>query len=232
MARFESLYKDIYNNIDLRSLDLNDTVIYANYFDIVNDAKINNFKFFLYMANQIGCKPISDINLETVNKKNTIVYHNTTIPGYENINEYLKDLTPVEEIQEYVKQFIEENNINLKIYGVHARATDFVNSSFDVYKQTVDRIVFNDKFSKIYFCSDSPEWETTIQNLYPDNIIIRKKEDNVKKMSINDSWINNAYTSETAVIEGLKDIMILSKTNFVYYDPNSTFAILAKRLQS
>lgn len=233
MARFEAVYKNTYLTADLLNLDLNETCVYANYFDVVNDSQINNVNELLTIVNKIGCIPVSHINQNNIPAKNNIIiYHNTVLPGYEDVSSYLKSLEPTDDISNYVSNFVKANDINKSVYGIHARSTDFVNSSFDNYQKVVDKITIDDKLCKIYFCSDSPEWEQHIKKLYPNNIIIRQKEDIVKKMSLNDSWINNAYTSEAAVIEGLKDILILSKTNFVYYDANSTFAILVKKIQS
>jgi hypothetical protein len=233
MAKFESLFE---NNIkqtsflELEFLDLNDTVIYANYFDIVNDAQINNIQTFLKIADFIGCLPINQLNLNE-QKRNIIIYHNTFLPLYENINSLLKELKIKDSIIHYVNEFISSNAIDTNVYGIHARSTDFVGSSLDIYKNKIEEILNADNNSKIYFCSDNPEWEEIVKKLYQNNIIIRTKEDNVHKINKNYSWINNAFTSELAVVEGLKDILILSKTNITFYNPNSTFALLAKRLQ-
>ena len=84
---------------------------------------------------------------------------------------------------------------------------------------------------KILFCSDNVEWEQEIKNYFPEKIIIRQKIDHVKKFDNNLGWVNNVFTSEESTIEGLIDIYLLSKTNFLHYNPDSTFAKLSKYLQ-
>ena len=75
------------------------------------------------------------------------------------------------------------------------------------------------------------EWEKYVKQTFPDNIIVREKNSFVEKYDINKGWINNVLTTEESVVEGLIDIYLLSKTNFLHYNSESTFAKIVKLIK-
>ena len=155
---------------------------------------------------------------------------NTIFLELNNISSKLKSLIPTNYINDRVENLSEQFNLNKDVLGIHARATDFIGETLDKYEIAINSIINNNPSQKILFCSDSLEWETNIVNKYPNNIIVRLKKDYITKINEGTGWINNAHTSEDSVIEGLIDIYLLSKTNFIMYNPNSTFAKIVNYL--
>jgi hypothetical protein len=231
MGKFKNLFSNPIQEIDIEQLDPSEVTIYSDPSYIVHDANLNNLFGLVNLYNKIGCSPIEQIENIDTSKKYVIVYNNTILPKYEDISNFIKSLNPIQELNNLIKNFIEINQINKSVFGIHARSTDFTNSSIEPYKQFVDSLLVNVSNAKVLFCSDDPEWEAQMYYQYPNNIIIREKKDNVKKFDTNNGWTNNAHTSEVAVQEAIVDMYLLSKTNFMVYNKDSTFAHLVSYLK-
>lgn len=231
MGKFKNLFCNQITEIDITTLNPNDVVIYSDPSYITHDANLNNFFGLLNLYNVVGCLSIDQINNIDESKSYAIVYNNTTIPKYENISEFIKSLTPIDCLMDVINNFIDKNNIDKSVFGIHARSTDFTNTNIKPYDQYVETLVSNNKNIKILFCSDNPDWEGHMYYKYPNNIIIREKKDIVKKLNVDAGWTNNAHTSETAVQEAIIDLYLLSKTNFVVYNNDSTFAHMVNYLK-
>jgi len=62
--------------------------------------------------------------------------------------------------------------------------------------------------------------------------LIREVKDNVYKANNDMPYNNNVMTPLEAVIDGYVDIVLLSKTNFKYFNAHSTFGSLVNILQN
>jgi hypothetical protein len=227
MGQFKNLFLNDIQEIDISVLNPNDCVIYSKPEYVYHDATLNGINHLLNMYNLIGCRPLDEISTNiNHSKKFIIVYNNTFLSGFEDVSNFLKELNPIKNLKNIIDAFATKNKITKETIGVHARSTDFLNSSIEPYLNQVNNFVSSNKHIKILFCSDNPEWEAEMYLKYPNNIIIREKKDNVTKQNKNSSWANNALTSEVAVQEAIIDIFLLAKTNFLIYNKDSTFGKL------
>jgi hypothetical protein len=232
MGQFKNLFSNDIKEIDISLLNPDDCVIYSTPKFIHHDSNLNNLNSLLNLYNKIGCISLQEVSTNIDHsKKFIIVYNNTLLSGFEDVSKFLKELVPVKTLKKTIDKFSEQHNISKNVLGIHARSTDFLNSSIEPYLNKVNNFIGSNQHVKILFCSDNPEWEAQLYLKYPDNIIIREKKDNVRKQNENSSWINNALTSELAVQEAVIDIFLLAKTNFVMYNKDSTFAHLVNFLK-
>ena len=234
MGRFENLFLNDINQFKVKNLDPLNTVIYTNPGYIVHDASLNNNKDLLELSYLCQVKSLDRLNeISNEEKKYIVIYNNTSfLESTNSISKQLKSLKVTDNIKNKINDFVEEYKIDRTVTGIHARGTDFINENLSDYIQIIKNILLNNPECKIFFCSDNVEWETHIKNKFPENIIIRQKKDYVKKSNDNLGWVNNVYTSEESTIEGLIDIYLLSKTNFLFYNHASTFAQLSIHLQN
>jgi hypothetical protein len=233
MGQFKNLFSNEITEIKINNLNPSETVIYTNKDFITHDASLNNNNDLLNLSYLCEVKDLNRLNeIYSEDKKYILIYHNTSFLEINSISKQLKSLKVTDYIKNKIDDFVEMYKIDKTVIGVHARGTDFIHENISNYIQIIKNILLNNPKSKILFCSDSVEWESYIKNQFPENIIIRQKKDSVKKLNDNLGWINNVYTSEESTIEGLIDIYLLSKTNFLYYNPESTFAKLSIFLQN
>lgn len=234
MATFKDIFDDEIEVINKEQLLLyNDVKVYGDYFDINYDGDLYHDYSLRSVVTKFMTLPVSLLKKDD-NQENVIIYHNNIIPsvGTNSSIDVLKNLKIKQEILEKVEEFSLKNFQGLEVYGAHARGTDF-NNPIDFYLNGIRELINKNKDCKIFLCSDSPEWEKQILDLYPDNIILRNKEHFVTRLSDrNPGWSNNALTSKEAVIEGLIDMLLLTKTNFSVYNSNSSFAQVVKHLKS
>jgi hypothetical protein len=106
---------------------------------------------------------------------------------------------------------------------VHARGTDFEDSGINADYYLNRMSVFSD--GAFFVCSDSPEYERYIKQKDGRHIIIRSDKKYVSKQN-NGSWSNNVYTPTDSVQDSYVDLLLLARTNFRIYHPNSSFAHL------
>jgi len=231
MGKFKNLFLNPIEEINIDELNSDDVVIYSEPSYIIHDANLNNFFGLLNLYNKIGCLPIEQVENLDISKKYAIVYNNTVLPKYGDIDNFIKSLNPIKKLNDVITNFVKVNKIDKSVIGIHARSTDFTNSNIKSYKQFVDSLLTDSPNIKILFCSDDLEWECQMYYEYPNNIIIREKKDIVKKFDATKSWLNNAHTSELAVQEAIIDMYLLSKTNFLVYNTDSTFAHLVNYLK-
>jgi hypothetical protein len=232
MANFNSLFDNNFKFFEIPNLDPTDTVIYSQREFIEHDANLNNNIDLLELSKKCDFKSLNLMShLEKENKKNIIIYHNTSFISDELISNQLKQLKPTKYVLSEVDDFCKKNLIDSNVVGIHARSTDFVNSNLSDYTDKIINSIKNNSQIKILFCSDNVNWERHVKISFPNNIIIREKKSFVEKHDIHRSWINNVLTTEESVVEGLIDIYLLSKTNFLHYNPESTFAKIVKLLK-
>ena len=140
----------------------------------------------------------------------------------------LKRFTPIKYIRDEVDTFCKDNNINADTLGLHIRRTDGEITLGRPDSYFINQIQ-NNKDANTFICSDSYETESKLKLLFPDNVYFRKKLSYTEKI-YDGRWndirvfdkeqnkeINIKYNvkiSKQAAIDGLIDILILSKTNF------------------
>lgn len=199
-----------------------------------HEANLNGYNNLLRLSKKYTPKPIGVFNPKKLTHKNTIVFYNNFIgtPNKEVIIENFNKLKPKKEIVKRIEVCINKLGIDKSVIGIHGRATDFVNEKIDKYYSIVDTELKINKEQKFFFCSDDPNWERSIKQKYPNNIIIRDVKDSVYKAVDGKPYNNNVMTPLEAIIDGYVDIVLLSKTNFKYYNNLSTFGTMIDSLQN
>ena len=199
-----------------------------------HESSLNGLNNLLSISRKYTPKNIGQFNPNNLTHKNTIVFYNNFIGNVstETIIENFNKLEPKKEITERINNVINELGIDKSVIGIHGRATDFVNEKIDKYYQIVDTELKTNKNQKFLFCSDDPEWEKSMKNRYPNNVLIREVKDSVYKANNDRPYNNNVMTPLEAVIDGYVDIVLLSKTNFKYFNGLSTFGSLVNILQN
>jgi hypothetical protein len=225
-ANFNVLFKNDIPIIDLKSLDPAEVSIYSEPEWIEHDFRLNGSPNLYNLYSKSGCKNLSRCNeMLTDTKKYIIVYSNTVLQGFEQIQPFIKLLQPIDELNKKINHFITLNNIDKNTIGVHARGTDFSGMSANSYIPAMKH--FTNKF---YVCSDSKEIEFNIKNEFGNRVIVREKRYVDKYNKSSSTWVNNILRTSDSVQDAVVDLYILSKTNFQIYNKDSSFAEIAKLL--
>ena len=140
----------------------------------------------------------------------------------------LKTFIPIKHIKDEVNIFCKNNNINSKTLGLHIRRTDG-QSLLGKTDSHFENKIKNHPKTNIFICSDDYQTEIYFKSLFIDKVFFREKKSYTEKIH-KGPWNNarvfdkeknketvvkfNVKISKQAVIDGLIDILILSKTNF------------------
>lgn len=165
------------------------------------------------------------------NHKNIIVYHNNFLPTVDkrDSEEFLLNLKPIKEIQDKIDFYVDSLGLNKSIMGIHARGTDF-GVTVVPYINAVKGILQLDPSQKFFLSTEDPEIEKTFLDVYPNNIIVRKKENYIIRDNPNTPWSDHNGFSITKrhAQEGIEDIFLLAHTNITVFHPMSTFAEVSR----
>ena len=161
---------------------------------------------------------------------NIIFYHNNFSRNVSNEDtfEFLHNLQPIKKIQDKIDHYVGELGLNKNVLGIHARGTDFgvgavsyVNAIRDILKDKPD--------VKFFLSTEDPDIENTMLELYPNNIITRKKDNYIVRTDTSLPWNDHnsfAITTESAQ-EAVEDIFLLAHTTLTIAHPSSSFAEIA-----
>lgn len=166
-------------------------------------------------------------------KENVIIISNGFLTNTDmKINkQFFKDLIPVKEIQEKIDFWNNKLQLNTNIIGVSARGTDF-NVGKDFYEYHMREGIKRNPNVQYLICSDDNSYCKYLLNKFPNNSFPWGKKNYAIKLDTNkESWGNNTLLSKEATIEGIIDMYLLSKTNFLIHPENSSFAEMIKIIQ-
>lgn len=162
---------------------------------------------------------------------NIIFYSNNFSNGVDKDDayEFLFNLKPIKLIQEKIDYYVDKLGLNKTIMGIHARGTDFGTNPV-IYVNAVRDILKNNPKQMFFLSTEDPEIENILTELYPDNIIIRKKENYIIKEDNNLPWNDhNSFSITTQhAQEAVEDIYLLAHTNITVFHPMSTFAEISR----
>lgn len=160
-----------------------------------------------------------------------VVYMHDEIPNYLSTEKTILNLykfLPTKTICNRVNNFINTNNINKNVTGIHIRKTDLNLVNEESYIPMV-----RDTNDRYFICSDSKSAEEKFFQ-YP-NAITKNKSAYVEKL-VDDKWrpkqfhdVNgdpgkyNVNRSKESVIEAYEDLLILSHTNLLRTSRKSSF---------
>lgn len=227
--RFENLFSNSIEQIDIKKLDPSSTVLYADYQNVVNEYTTYTGRKELFdLASIVGCKPLNTIeNIKHEKADNIVVYWCDLLPPFVEIHDFFKELTLVKSIEDILNEFIENNSLDKTVYGIHARGTDF-STSLEQYDIFIEKAMNENKNSRFFLCSDEKEWEFELKKKYGDKLIIRNNKHFVQKQTHSNNWINNVIRDKNSVIDSVIDMMLLSKTTLLISHQQSSFAKCAK----
>lgn len=210
----------------LESLSEKDTFYYCKYPEsITNEINLYQRNFFKKI---IGLKLIAHGDEQSIlntNKNNILIFSPTQLKFIDNFDFKFKfeQLKIKKDIISKANEIGENLQLNKNIIGAHLRGADF-NKPFSIYLNQITKEIEQNKQCKIFISSGEKEIEERISQIYPHNIIRRNNKNFIKKYNENLPWENNVVMNSNQVIDGLIDILLLSKTNFKIYDDTSTFA--------
>jgi len=165
------------------------------------------------------------------NQENVIIYHNNFLPtvSKEESDEFLLNLKPIKLIQDKIDYYVNELGLNKNVMGIHARGTDFGTRIVD-YVNAIRQTLMENPNQKFFLSTEDPEYEKTLIEIYPNNIIIRKKENYIVRKDESLAWNDhNSFSITTAhAQEAVEDIFLLAHTNISIYHPLSSFAEISK----
>jgi hypothetical protein len=166
-----------------------------------------------------------------------IIYYHNSIPDFLDKEQILTTLAGIKinpTILDSVELFCRQENINKGVIGLHLRKTDY---SSLVDENLIHELINNNVDKKFFICSDDKETEITFAKYK--NVIVRPKEFYTEKLDIEKGWngsiidkegrsfIFNVNRSENSVIEGFKDLLVLSRTT-INMETVSSFLKFAK----
>lgn len=183
-------------------------------FPFIDDSKITR------LINDID-EHIYDLD---ITNDNLVYYYCRKIKPFlwEKSGEKLCSLRIKKYLTDYVKDFIIKNNISPgNTNGMHIRLTDSNRTLDTVYLEDLIKLNQNHKF---YVCSCSEEMEDKLKTYK--NVIINPKKEYGKKLN-DGNWRDyiidedgrkkpaNVFRSKESILDGFKDLLILSKTNIL-----------------
>lgn len=154
-----------------------------------------------------------------------ILYHNSFPLHVDEAlaHQFLRQLRPQPYLLEKIHSLRRQLGIDQAVMGVHARGTDF-HVSVQQYADKIRTVLAKAPRQRFLVCSDEPGYERELYRLFPDRVVVRAKEDHVRRADGRQTWINNALTSKASVQEAVVDIYLLAYTNFKIFHAGSSFA--------
>jgi len=229
MAPFNSLFSNAMPHIEEKSLNtLYNVKIFCPDGAADYESNLNNVYGLRDLARRVGTSLLDTKAIINEHSENIIVFSNTFLPDISIASHksfFMYFLKINRDIVDKVDAFWKESGLTKDFTGVHARGTDFEDSGInaDYYLNTMSCLSSVDFF----VCSDSKEYEQYIKEKDGRNVVIRSDKKYVSK-SKNGIWSNNVYTPTDSVQDSLIDLLLLARTNFQIYHPNSSFAHLVE----
>lgn len=175
-----------------------------------------------------------------LNKYIDVFYCHNLIPSFVNMNDIQAGMSGLKingNLRQKASQFCIENCIDESVYGLHIRKTDFGDRVDD---KELFKLVSSSN-GRFFVCSDDEEVNNTFAQLQ--NCAVFPKKYFPQKKVGNADWVHwitdnegrnfpfNIDRSEESVIEGLIDLLILSRTTLVKTS-SSTFFHMAEIFKS
>lgn len=233
MAPFESLFSNtnikFMKSIELPSLT--NVKVYCPDGAADYEYNLNGFTGLRDLVRKAGSTVLDTKTIIKDTTENIVVFANTFFPdislsAHKSIFRYM--LTINKEILDKVDEFWKNSGLTTDFIGVHARATDFEDSGVNVntYLNSMSYLS-NPCF---FVCSDSAEYEQHIKKEKEKNgciVVIRSDKKYVSKQK-DGKWSNNVFTPTDSVQDSMVDMLLLARTNFCIFHPNSSFAHLVE----
>lgn len=153
-----------------------------------------------------------DINYNPIHKKFILDFR-----------KFLKQLKPLTDIQQKINYFINENNFNQNILGIHIRSID---GGFKYFKKEnsikyIDKFIHTNPNWKVFVSTDNIIIENKIKNKFKDKIL---HFDNPFGKTYDEKFI---FNSHNGLKNSICDLFILSKCNKIIGTKSSSFSLMA-----
>jgi hypothetical protein len=162
--------------------------------------------------------------------KNIILYHNDFLSAvdWKDTCEFLFNLKPVQSIQDRINYFRGELALDKNVIGLHARGTDF-GVTVEQYIPAVETIIKSYDNPRIFLSTEDLNFEQEFLQRFPNNIVVRKKENYITKHNDDVPWSdhNNFSITTQHAQEAIEDLYLLASTNLQIYHPLSSFGKIA-----
>ena len=158
---FNDIFDDEIKIINHNELDNYTPInIFANEVDIELTSELYGNYTLKKLNSLYGNKSVGLLNIND-DSDNILIYHNDFLSqiSLENSLNELRNLKIKPHILSEFNNFIINNDITKKTYGVHARGTDYFHDSIEPYRKKILDLINLENDCKIFFCSDDPEWE-------------------------------------------------------------------------
>lgn len=200
--------------------------IYADPKVVAFEAELNKKHVLREMVEQHGSSDQNRVQMDD-DARDVIIYHNNLLAGIdgEEALAFFKALEPVRELRERIETLATELGIDQAVVGVHARGTDF-NVDIAEYAERVALLLRENPQKRCLVCSDDEAYEQRLKSIFPKHVIVRPKQDWVRRGNPDAGWLNNTLTSQAAIKEAIIDIYLLARTDFRIFHPGSSFAML------
>lgn len=179
-------------------------------------------------------------HLESLNSD--CLYMCVELPPFAEQGKFYKEGMPFkfrQSIIDDVEAFALDNDIDFLATGLHIRKTDF---PVDVDLDSLSKLIRNHAQKRFFVCSDDPSVEEFLTR--HDNAVSLPKQHPVKRQWEAKPWglrvgsgentVSNIIRSGESIVEAMKDMLILSKTDIHKTTPEkqySTFQLMAVTLK-
>lgn len=229
MAPFNSLFSNSIEHIEEKNLNsLTNVKVFCPEGADDYESNLNKVYGLRDLVKRVGSSLLDTKAIINDQTENIIIFSNTFLPDISIQSHkqfFIYFLKVNKEITNKVDAFWVNSGLDKDFIGVHARGTDFEDSGInaDYYLNTMMLLS-----SPCFFvCSDSPDYEQYIKEKDGRHVIIRSDKKYVSKNK-DGIWSNNVYTPTESVQDSLVDLLLLARTNFQIYHPNSSFAHLVE----
>jgi SAM-dependent methyltransferase len=231
-AGFNELFENPISLIQEEELlSLSSYKIYADSRNIDHEAELNRTHRLQTLARRQGCHSLNTLEIDDT-AQDLIIFHNGVLDAADKVSprQFFEELTPIAAIRAVVEKFAAQHTVDQHVMGVHARGTDF-NVSVTPYAQKIEQVLRDHPQQRFLVCSDDPTYEAQLAQRFAQNVLVRPKQDHVRRADSNGAWINNTLTSKAAAREAVVDLYLLARTNFKIYHAGSSFALLVNFIQ-
>lgn len=251
-ATFFDIFK-VYPNINVITDHEFELFVNNNDINFLSTKELNQLSIDLSNINKlkfISIKEDESYNnvINYINNKDTNIYLISFVYlskwSLDNINlvcEIYNNLKFTDNIQNRIDNFVNLNNINSSVYGIHIRMTDFsyVTNNLNIVekiKNSISKTLITNPEQKFYLASDNNDIKIEFKNIFEDNIIYMDCIQIDKYIKNEYTWgtkyeANNVSRTKEACIDGFIEFNILNKTLFKYPNGASTYSILIHIMQ-
>ena len=207
--------------------------IYIHSIDAVKlSSEIIGIPLMIDVCNRFPKTHVNKMRASAINdQEDVLIVFTDNFMGYENEDrDFLFGLRPQKEILDKISFSANSMNLSDRVVGVHARGSDFP-TGVDFYIDKMNQIYSKNPNTIFYITSDDLEYEESIKRSFPkEKILVRSGKFYAKKKDESKDYRHNVLISRDAMMDGIVEMYLLSKTNLLVGHPKSTYFQICKIL--